>query len=79
MQSKVNKNLKVQNSNINQERQVQKKMDKYRQAVFVVTYAEEKGKTYYLILKRRHHWKGWEFPKGGINSGEKKRKLRGER
>ena len=45
---------------------------KYRLAVFVVTYAKEKGKIYYLILKRKHHWKGWEFPKGGINPREKK-------
>ena len=24
----------------------------------------------YLILKRKLHWKGWEFPKGGIEGGE---------
>ncbi len=39
---------------------------KYRKAVFVVTYAIEKNKIYYLILKRKLHWKGWEFPKGGL-------------
>ena len=38
---------------------------KYRRAVFVVTYTKVKGKIYYLLLKRKLHWKGWEFPKGG--------------
>lgn len=26
----------------------------------------------YLILKRKLHWKGWEFPKGKIEEGESK-------
>lgn len=39
---------------------------KYRPSVFVVTYARNKGKIYYLLLKRKLHWKGWEFPKGGL-------------
>jgi len=38
---------------------------KYRRAVFVVTYARQKNKIKYLILKRKLHWTGWEFPKGG--------------
>jgi 8-oxo-dGTP pyrophosphatase MutT (NUDIX family) len=46
---------------------------KYRRGVFVVTYAKDKNKIYYLILKRKHHWSGWEFPKGGINSLETKK------
>lgn len=46
-------------------------MGKYRKAVFIVTYAIEKNKIYYLILKRKLHWKGWEFPKGGLEKGEK--------
>ncbi len=33
-----------------------------------------KNKISYLILKRKLHWKGWEFPKGGINFLEGKRK-----
>lgn len=41
---------------------------KYRKAIFVVTYAIDKGKIYYLILKRKLHWKGWEFPKGGLDN-----------
>lgn len=37
----------------------------YRKAVFSVVYFIEKKKIFYLILKRKLHWKGWEFPKGG--------------
>jgi 8-oxo-dGTP pyrophosphatase MutT (NUDIX family) len=40
---------------------------KYRKALFFVVYFLEKGKIKYLILKRKLHWKGWEFPKGGKN------------
>jgi 8-oxo-dGTP pyrophosphatase MutT (NUDIX family) len=42
----------------------------YRKAVFIVTYTKERGKTIYLLLKRKLHWTGWEFPKGGVESGE---------
>jgi 8-oxo-dGTP pyrophosphatase MutT (NUDIX family) len=42
----------------------------YRPAVFVVTYAREKDKIFYAILKRHKHWKGWEFPKGGVEKSE---------
>jgi bis(5'-nucleosidyl)-tetraphosphatase len=45
---------------------------RYRNAVFIVTYAKQKDKIHYIILKRRLHWKGWEFPKGGIDSPETK-------
>lgn len=43
------------------------KKEKYRKAVFVVVYTIKDKKIKYLILKRKLHWKGWEFPKGGIN------------
>lgn len=43
---------------------------KYRKAVFIVTYAKVKNEIYYLILKRKLHWKGWEFPKGGLEKNE---------
>jgi 8-oxo-dGTP pyrophosphatase MutT (NUDIX family) len=43
---------------------------KYRKGVFIVTYRKEKGKILYLILKRKLHWKGWEFSKGGAEPGE---------
>ncbi len=49
---------------------------KYRPAVFIVVYRRTKNlfgkeKIKYLLLKRKHHWVGWEFPKGGIDKGEK--------
>ena len=43
---------------------------KYRRAVFIVTYKKEKAGISYLLLKRRLHWKGWEFPKGGVEGKE---------
>lgn len=48
-------------------------MQKYRQAVFAVTYAETDEGIKYLILKRKFHWRGWEFSKGGINFLESKK------
>ena len=42
---------------------------KYRKGTFIVTYKKEKNKIKYLLLKRKLHWKGWEFPKGGIEKG----------
>jgi len=56
---------------------------KFRKAVFIVTYARTKKGIEYLILKRKLHWKGWEFPKGGLNffetkKGGVKRELREE-
>ena len=46
-------------------------MQKYRKAVFVVVYSRTKKRIEYLLLKRKLHWKGWEFTKGGIEKGEK--------
>ena len=46
------------------------KRGKYRQAVFMATYSEKNEIIKYLILKRMKHWKGWEFPKGGIEKNE---------
>jgi 8-oxo-dGTP pyrophosphatase MutT (NUDIX family) len=46
---------------------------KFRKAIFVIVYSEFKDKINYLILKRKLHWKGWEFPKGGINFFETKK------
>jgi len=45
---------------------------KYRKAVFVLPYAKTKQGIRYLLLKRKLHWKGWEFAKGKIEPGEKK-------
>lgn len=46
----------------------------YRKAVFILAYQIKNKKPDYLLLKRKLHWKGWEFPKGGINKFESKRK-----
>ncbi len=51
------------------------KRGKWRRAVFIVLYTMERGKNgeiSYLLLKRKLHWKGWEFPKGKIEPGESK-------
>lgn len=50
---------------------------KYRKAVFIVTYSKtgkNKDKINYLILKRKLHWRGWEFPKGAIKFSETKKR-----
>jgi len=47
---------------------------KYRKSLFIVTYAKTKKGIEYLILKRKLHWKGWEFPKGGRRFYETKKK-----
>ena len=44
----------------------------YRDAVFVVTYSIVEDKIYYLLLKRKLHWRGWEFPKGGLQTLKEK-------
>jgi 8-oxo-dGTP pyrophosphatase MutT (NUDIX family) len=44
----------------------------FRPAVFIVVYYLDKDKKpIYILLKRKLHWKGWEFPKGGIDKNEK--------
>jgi len=49
-------------------------LDKYRKAVFGLAYSiNDKRNIEYLILKRKKHWKGWEFPKGKIELFETKR------
>ncbi len=46
---------------------------KYRHAVFVVVYSKTEKGIEYLLLKRKHHWTGWEFVKGKIEKFETKR------
>lgn len=46
------------------------KSQKYRRGIFIVAYAKDRNKIKYLILKRKLHWKGWEFPKGGKKISE---------
>ena len=43
---------------------------KYRKGVFVVVYRKTDKGIAYLLLKRKLHWKGWEFCKGGCGSSE---------
>lgn len=51
-----------------------RKKGKYRRAVFGVAYSkDDNGKIEYVILKRKKHWKGWEFTKGKIEKFETKR------
>jgi len=50
------------------------KLSNLRPAVFIVVYSKDGNKIYYLLLKRKLHWKGWEFSKGKIESGESKEK-----
>jgi 8-oxo-dGTP pyrophosphatase MutT (NUDIX family) len=46
------------------------KRGRYRKAVFIVVYRLDKKRIFYLLLKRKLHWKGWEFPKGGVERFE---------
>jgi 8-oxo-dGTP pyrophosphatase MutT (NUDIX family) len=48
----------------------------YRKAVFIVVFRKnkEENKIEYVLLKRKLHWKGWEFPKGGVEGKEDLRK-----
>ncbi|NMB66631.1 NUDIX domain-containing protein [Candidatus Woesearchaeota archaeon] len=47
-------------------------MKKYRRGIFAVVYRIKNNKIEYLILKRKLHWKGFEFPKGGLKFLEPK-------
>jgi len=41
---------------------------KYRKGIFIVTYyLDNNNSPIYLIQKRKLHWSGYEFPKGGKN------------
>lgn len=51
---------------------------KYRKGIFIVTYRKDKDKIKYLLLKRKLHWKGWEFPKGGFEKGTALQNLKRE-
>lgn len=54
---------------------VKKNNKKFRHAVFGVAYSiDRKGKIEYILLKRKKHWKGWEFPKGKVERFETKKK-----
>ncbi|MBI2042938.1 NUDIX domain-containing protein [Candidatus Pacearchaeota archaeon] len=44
--------------------------EKYRKTVFIIVYSKFENRVFYLVLKRKLHWVGWEFPKGGIEEKE---------
>ena len=44
-------------------------MKKFRKGVFVVVFSLKPLR--YLLLHRKWHWQGWEFPKGGMLAREK--------
>ena len=46
---------------------------RWRQSIFGVVYSIKNKKVEYLILKRKKHWKGWEFVKGKIELFETRR------
>ena len=46
---------------------------KFRKGIFMVAYSLESGKPEYIIQKRKLHWKGWEFPKAGLEKNESKK------
>jgi 8-oxo-dGTP pyrophosphatase MutT (NUDIX family) len=46
---------------------------RWRPAISAVVYSVKNKKVEYLILKRKKHWKGWEFPKGKIELFETRR------
>ena len=50
-----------------------KRKEKYRKGVFIIVYFKSKQNIEYLILNRKLHWKGWEFPKGKIERFETKK------
>jgi 8-oxo-dGTP pyrophosphatase MutT (NUDIX family) len=47
--------------------------EKYRKIVFFVVYSTNESSIEYLVLRRKMHWSGWEFPKGGIKFWETKK------
>jgi len=47
-----------------------KKEGEFRKGVFFVVYHLEDRNPKFLIQERKLHWKGYEFPKGGVEKGE---------
>lgn len=43
--------------------------DTAKKGVSAIIY-DKNGGLYFLILHRNTNWKGWEFPKGGLEAGE---------
>ncbi len=47
---------------------------KYRKGIFFIIYIKNKSDVKNIILKRKLHWKGYEFPKGGVEKSESLKK-----
>jgi 8-oxo-dGTP pyrophosphatase MutT (NUDIX family) len=45
-------------------------MKRIRNGVAAIIFMNVKGKRKYLLFKRKMHWKGWEWMKGGLKNGE---------
>jgi len=45
-------------------------MKKIRRGVAAVIFFNDNNKLKYLLFKRKMHWKGWEWMKGGTKNGE---------
>ena len=46
---------------------------KIRKGVSAIIFFDSPRGTEYLLLKRKLHWKGWEFAKGGVKIAETKK------
>lgn len=53
----------------NSEKQVTIMEDNIRKCVTVVIF-DNKQNPFFLVMKRKRNWEGWEFVKGGIEPGE---------
>ena len=60
--------MKKQNESI--EVQKEEQLKNYRPSIFIVAYRRIDNQILYVVLKRKKHWIGWEFPKGGIEKNE---------
>ena len=68
---KVNEKQVSQTFVLNKTNVSKQRKAKYRLGVFVVVYARSETGIEYLLLKRKKHWIGWEFTKGGVEKGER--------
>lgn len=47
-----------------------KKNERIRNGIIVILHKQKNNKKYFLLLKSKDEWKGWEFIKGGIKTNE---------
>src|SRR3989338_1585099 len=65
-EKQVSQTFVLNKTNVSKQRKA-----KYRLGVFAVVYARGETGVEYLLLKRKKHWIGWEFTKGGVEKGER--------